>query len=421
METVKTRQEELAELAKEVGTAAAAKIDKMKGEITDAINAKNNDLVAGLISQKDFDLFKTETVAQLQKSLDILSDAVKTQGTSINAMNERGSSGGSSFKSLGQIITDNWDAIKEAWTNRRGEVVIDLKAAGLNTLTSTLSPMDSPPNNPYAPNLDGSALQLFDILRNPAFITAHTSVGTTNQPRLAWINELTNTGLGSPAIVSEGGLKPQTQHQFKVEISNAKKIAAYISMTEEFQDDIPYLASQIQRLLTRDVLRAFDDQVQTDVIANSTGFTTPNPLSGAIASATLWDAIGAGLAQITALNYVPNTIGLNPYTYWKLLMIKDSTGKYNVPPFLDKIDSMISQANKVFPNMVILGDLKQFNVDIYKDLSIRIGWQNDDFVRNQFTIVAEMRFHDYISTARKSAIAYYNIAAARVNINGTGS
>lgn len=417
----KTEQEKLKELADQVGTAAAAKVEKMQKELTDSINAKAADLAKGLITKDDFEAFKTETVGQLQKSLDTLTDAVKIQGNAISAMGEKGGIVKPAYKSMQEAIQDNWVAIKAAWERKGPAVEIDLKAAGINTLTSTLSPMDSPPSNPYAPNLDGSPLSLFDILRNPAFITEHVSVGTTNAPRLAWINELTNTGLGSPALVLEGGLKPMTQHQFKVETSVAKKIAAFIVLTEEFTDDVPYLATQVQRLLTRDVLRAFDDQVQNDVIAIASGFTTPNPLSGSIASATLWDAIAAGLAQITALNFDPNTIGLNPYTYWKLQMVKDSQGRYNVPPFIDQINNEIVKANKVFPNFVLLGDLKQYNVEIYKDFSLRIGWQNDDMVRNQFTVVGEMRFHSYISTARKAAIAYYNLPAARVNITGTGS
>lgn len=415
----KTDQQKLEDLAKEVGTAAAQKVEKMKAELTDAINLKAKDLEAGLISKTDFEVFKTETISQLQKSLDTLTDAVQIQGNAINAMNEKGNGGRRAYKNIGEVIKDNWEAIKNAWLRKGPAVEIDLKAAGINTLTSTLEAMDNPPDNPYAPNLDGSPLNLFDILHNPAFITSYVSVGTTNSPRLAWINE--TEYLPGPGLVAEGAPKPISQHKFKVETSTAKKIASYIVMTEEFSDDVPYLASQVQRLLGRDVLRTFDDQVQTDVIADATGFDTTNPLTGAVQDATLWDAIAAGLAQITALNFTPNVVGMNPYTYWKLQMSKDSQGRYNLPPFLAQLDNAIVQANKVWPNMVLLGDLKQFNVDIYKDFTIRIGWQNDDFIRNQFTIVGEMRFHSYISNSRKDAITYYNLPAARANINGTGS
>jgi hypothetical protein len=76
------------------------------------------------------------------------------------------------------------------------------------------------------------------------------------------------------------------------------------------------------------------------------------------------------------------------------------------------------QGNKIFGDNAIVGDLNQFNVDIYEDFTLKMGWINDDLIHNQFTIVGEIRFHDYISTARRTAIMYGNAKYIAETING---
>jgi hypothetical protein len=101
-----------------------------------------------------------------------------------------------------------------------------------------------------------------------------------------------------------------------------------------------------------------------------------------------------------------------------MLTTKDAYGRYNTPPqeLLDQINP--KQGNNVSPNYALVGDLKQFKVDIYEDFSLKVGWINDDLIRNQFTIVAEVRFHDYISTARQQAIMYANAKWIAEQLNG---
>ena len=97
---------------------------------------------------------------------------------------------------------------------------------------------------------------------------------------------------------------------------------------------------------------------------------------------------------------------INPITWGKMQMGKDTVGRYNYPSddLISRINAQIG--NKLFPDFALVGDMKQFKVLIYKDFVLKMGWINDDFIRNQFTVVAEVRFHDYISTARQKAIVY---------------
>jgi hypothetical protein len=71
----------------------------------------------------------------------------------------------------------------------------------------------------------------------------------------------------------------------------------------------------------------------------------------------------------------------------------------------------------VAENNALVGDITQYNVDVYKDMVLKVGYNNDDFQRNQFSVIAEVRYHDYISTTRKVALAYYNLLTVRTLID----
>jgi hypothetical protein len=78
----------------------------------------------------------------------------------------------------------------------------------------------------------------------------------------------------------------------------------------------------------------------------------------------------------------------------------------------------MSQGNKVALGFALLGDFSAFKVDIYKDFYLKIGWINDDLIRNQFCIVGELRYHDYISDNDKNGLVYHDLAYVRNRING---
>jgi hypothetical protein len=413
-------QEDLEQLAGEVGKKAAAKFEKMSKDFEDKINAAAKDMAKGLVTEEKFAEMQQEGLKKLNDHLAKLEEKVKEQGTVIAGMNEKAGSG-EKRRTIEDVIKEAIPEMEKVFAAKRigDRMQIDLKAAAITSIGNTIGAQTNAPSSPYAPGLGGADLTLYDIMQNPAFITSKVDMGRTNQSRIAWLNEVSVQG--TPGLVLEGNAKPLTQHTFVVEMSIAKKVAAYIVVTEEFQADLEMLFAQVKALLMNDLLRFFDGQVQSDVIANATGYVTPNPLVGSVAFATLWDAILTLQAQIITNNYQPNAVGLNPYTYAKLEMVKDSQGRYNVPPFSEDIRSEIVQSNKVYPNMAFVGDMKQFHVLMYKDPTMTVGWQNDDFIKNQFTIVAELRFHDFISTARKPAIAYANLATVRSSITGTGS
>lgn len=414
-------QEQYKEFVEKFGKEAAEQMQKLAKEVETTLTAKYNDVIAGAMKREDFDLFKKEQEALLNEKLGAitkLEDALKEQGTALKAIQTNTEK--HEPKTLVDFVREQMPKLKEIQAKGSGFIEItskDLKAAGVTNIIggTTIQTMTPSLTNPYLPGIGGGPLELFEIIRNPNFILNKVDVGSTDSYRLAWINE---TGMeGNVSEVLEGGLKPLIQHTFKVEFSEPKKAAAYFELTEEFEQDVPGLATQIRRLLQQDVIRYFDDQIQAAIIAASRPYNITT-LDGRIGDANPWDALGAAYAQISYYNFIPNTIALNPVTMWQIWMSKDNEGRHLNPPFLPKLNDKFVEATKVQVDNMLVGDLKQFKVDIYKDFVIKMGWYNDQFIRNMFSIVGEIRYHRYISDNRKNALLYDNVFNVRTRIDG---
>jgi hypothetical protein len=410
--------EEIKEFTETFGKQAAEKMQSEMTRIETALEKKHADVLKGKMEISDFEKFKEEKTAELNgalKEITKLQDVAKEQGNKINAMIEHAPAGS---KSLEDWIIEQKEQISDLRaTGKMMEITAtQLKAAGITSIGNTVQDMTMDPgNSPYLPGIGAGELRLFDIVRNPNYIVNHVDIGRTNQSRLAWINETEENG--DVAIVEEGAVKPLLDMKFKVEISRAKKIAGYVKITEEFEDDLPQLATRVRRMLNERVLRFFDDAIQIDVLANARPFEITG-MDGDILDANLWDAVYAMMAQIRSYNYEPNTVGINPNTEAKMKMLKATDGTYLLPSFADEIRRLQVLANKLPVNHALVGDLKQFKVDIYKEFVLKVGWVNDDFIRNQFAVVGEMRFHTYISDIRKKAIAYSDLGLVINQIDG---
>ena len=410
-------EKEFKALVDKLGKETAAKIKSQFDELETSVKIKVDAAVekgmAGLAKQDDVKAEVAEALKEYGTKATDLEAVVKAQGDKINGLIEKQSKPFTGMKMIEDIFTENIPKLKELHAKGTGFIEVSLKAAVVDSIANSIQNMTSPPGSPYAPGISNIPLTVYDIIRNPNFVSNYVDTGTTDVSRLAWINETALTGL--PALVLEGAQKPQESRTFQVEFSQAKKIAAYLQITEEFDQDLSYLTSQVKSLLQQDLVRAYDSQIQADVIAAATPFNftdvgisgySLSSLQNGIYDATYWDGLAVMGAYPRNNNFIPNVSLINPLTWIKMQTTKDTVGRYNFPA--DSLQESINpiHGNKLFPDYAIVGDLKQFKVLIYKDFVLKMGWINDDFIRNQFTVVAEVRFHDYISAARKKAIVY---------------
>lgn len=409
--------EQIAELKKTVGEQAAAEIKRTSDEAEKRINEAMENKTKGLMSEKTFSEFKENELKTVNDALAKLENAMKEQGNKINAVLEYQAPASKSFE---QFITELAPQIKEAKIN--GKMIeitaAQLKAAGVTSIGGSVQAMDAAPTSPYAPGIGAGDLEIFDIARDPNFILNQVDMGRTSNSRLAWANETDYQG--APEEVTEGNDKPLTQHKFKVEMSEAKKIAGYIKLTDEFDQDLPNFATRVRRMLQEDVIRGWDTAVQTAVIAAANDYDI-STLNDSTPFANYWDALMAMLTQVRKYNFTPNTIGLSPEVDMILGTRKGTDGHYLTPAFAPMVDRMKVVANKLGVGNALVGDLKQYKVDVYKEFVLKVGLVNDDLIKNQFSIVGEIRYHRYISDARKNAICHDNLNDIVTAINQASS
>lgn len=416
-------EQQFNDLVEKVGKEAALKVKAQFTESEKAINDKIADVQKGMMTAKDFDTFKSEELAKIQEQLQKIEDATKEQGTVINAMKEANPA---QPKTLENVLSDEntIKEIKEVLRKGQGNVEISLsgvtlKTSGSTSIGNTIQSMTTPPNSPYLPMaapLD--ATNFFGIVYNPNFIINYVNRGRTNFSRLPWVNETSVEGAATQ--VQEGAAKPLWNTRFKVEMSTSKKTAAMSTITEEFDQDLPGFTTIVERLLTETVARKWDDDVYTNVIAAARPYNITG-LNGKVDDSNLYDALRSMLAQVGKYNFSANFMGVNPVTNALIEMQKSAHDRlYLMPPFLQRIMAILREGNKVAEDNSLVGDIMQYNVDVYKDMVLKVGYNLDDFQRNQFSVIAEVRYHDYISDNRKNALVYDSLTRV-MNLIDSGS
>lgn len=402
MLTADQEKELLAKVGKEATEATKTAIANAEAEI----NKKYEEHTKGLMTAKAFEEFKAEALQPVSDRLKVLEEASKEQGTKMATLIEKSAP---NSITLEQFIEREFAKVKGTgkFIEFTGD---DLRKAGVQSIAGTI-----PVASPYAPGIGGGVLDLFDLPRNSNFITSKVNLGRTNNPILAWANELEVSG--TPTIVAESGLKPQISRTFKVETSTAKKVAAYSTFTEEFDQDLPGFATFARRKMQEDVVQAFDNYIQEAVQLAARPYEITE-LDDEIQAANYWDALLAMMGQVGHYNFQPNTAAINWLTNVMLKSAKNLEDSYLLPSFKDELDRMMVYANKMAFRHALVGDLKQYNVDIYKDVYIKMGLINDQFIHNEYAVVAEMRFHNYISEARKKAIVYDSLGSVAATIDG---
>jgi hypothetical protein len=328
---------------------------------------------------------------------------LKAQGDKIDAAIKRiGSS--TETKSIQEAILEKKAEIEKVLANKTGSVKIELKVAAVTTIAGSVTNSISA----AAGRVLGDG-PIFDVQRGTPFILDFVNVGRSDSPVLIWWDEEDKEG--DFQITAEGVAKPLNQYKFERKSANYKKAAGYTVMTDEFMNDLPQLETSIRRLMEVDCMLDINDQLLADILAIAPLYTLTS-LNGQILNPDKFAAIGAAICQIQSLYFNPNVLVLNPADAWAMKLIKDDNGRYQMPPFAFN-GNQFEFGNVITSPLIdagnfLIGDGKMYDVDMKGDLIVRTGYNGNDLITNELTLLVEQYFFSKISSNRIGALCYGN-------------
>jgi hypothetical protein len=214
---------------------------------------------------------------------------------------------------------------------------------------------------------------------------------------------------GAIALVDENGLKPQVNLKLIRNKVDVKKAAGYIVVTEELMKFRTRAWARIQSLFRDKVYRDYENIITGEVLASASQYIS-TPLDGTIAKPTELDAIIAAMCQLEQLEFVPDTLVINPSDKWKLALTTSPSGQYifayaTQGGKFNILSLNVITTNKVAAGSFLLGEAGTWKIE--EELpQLRTGFVNDDFLHNRHTIVGEIFFIVYLPS---------NLAGAWIN------
>jgi len=335
-----------------------------------------------------------------------------------------------SFKEvIYKFVEENADKIKQAFKSG-GAVEMDVtKAVGTVEVASATLPV-------AAPALQG--VQVAPPSRanlRSAVINAMVTTIPTTQASYAYTETLPKEG--GFDFVAEKGSKPQIDMKFETRYASPVKVAAWMKLTEEAVTDIPQLQA-----IAYDFLRQQHDLKREKGILNGDG-VSPNPkgattygrafsagaLANSVANVNFMDVVNACITDIYTTHnftdempYMANIVLINPNDFFINLVSAKTTNGEPLYPSASLFNQVTIGGVTIMPHediaagYIFVADLSKYNTTNYVGYNVKIGWVNDDFIKNQFVILGESRFHAFVKKLDEQAFIYDEIATIKTAI-----
>lgn len=421
----------------DAGTITKEMLQKMSEKNGEAISKAVTDAFKNAVTPEQLTT-KLEELGLKKDSIKELTDAIKTQGEWMR-MQETKAQG--SNKDWRQNISKAFQKeglateLDKVRKNKSGVINIvggedEFQNKVVGNITTSSVTTDSGGN---------AILDLINVddligmnLRDP-WIDQYATVTRTAKPVYSYADAKPKDG--DAAFVAEANPKSQVDLNYVVKTLTPKKVAAYEIMSDEAITDIPRLDSEARNLILKRVLLKRQNKILfgAGAGADPTGVSTLAPAwDGAswtgdkVLDPNLYDVIVAMANQIyNAHNYTdeshyyPNLAVMNPADLAALKLKKNELGMYLFPQFqlasgngqsitVDGIT--ILPKRDISTGKIMMGDFTKLRIINYIDYNIQMGWINDQFINNLFTMLGETRFYTLIRDLDKKAFVYDDIS-----------
>lgn len=302
--------------------------------------------------------------------------------------------GGHGYKSLGELFVEH-NSYKQVGIHRdMNQYSIEFNEIDITPALKTLMTTSAgfaPPND------RGPVVVPFALRRAMVGDLIPTDQTTVSSVKFMEETTFTNAAAG----VTEGAAKPESTLVFTERNQPVEVIATFIPVTNQQLDDVPAIRGIIDNRLTTMVALK-----EEDYLLNGTG-TPPQLLGFLVKSGTNVQARGAdsnvdaifkGAQLVRTTGFAePSGIVIHPDNWTTIRLMKTADGIY--------IWGSPSEAgpDRIFGKPVIVttamtsgtaltGDFQLYShISRRMGITIIVGFQNDDLVKNKRTLLAEMR------------------------------
>ena len=358
--------------------------------------------------------------SKLQTKLDDLADKLielETKGSSkMNDLNTQ----------IKSFLKENQEKIKELKASGQG--MIEFKAVA--DITTANGVNTNPPNITGTQQAPLSNVNLRDFDVTPLTTNVNTSLA-------AYPYTETVPKDGDYTFVAQGTLKPQIDFTWETNYAKPVKVAAWIKLTDESVQDVAGLES-----VANDLLRKKHAIKKSKGILYGDGIS-PNPkgatvygrtfvagdMATSVANPNFMDVVNACITDIATTHnyedetpYMANLVMINPVDFYlQLVSAKDDNGLplYPQASLFNQVNIggvTIKPEESIPAGKIFVADMAKYNTTNYMPYTVKIGWVNDDFIKNQFVILAESRFHAFVRKLDEQAFIYDNISTVKTAI-----
>jgi hypothetical protein len=394
--------------------------------IEDDVNSK--------VSATELAEFKTAFSATLGKENKALTEAVSKQGVAITKMLDQMKGKGmelnqSAKAQITKFIGDNAEEIKTMKNAGHGLIEMTVKVVGDITTGSATNPDG-------IPELAGVQMAApTNVNLRASIVDALVNKFNTNQSVYAYTESTPKDG--DFGFIAEGTAKSQVDFKVETRYAEPCKVAGYEILTEESVQDIPNLQS-----IATNFLRAKHDLKRQNGILFGTGVApeckgatvygrtfVAGGMANCVSDTNFMDVVNACITDIyTTQNYqdempyMANIVMINPIDFFcDLVSAKDLNGLplYPTASLFNRVTIggvTIVPFQDIPAGKIFVADMSKYNVTNYIGYTVRIGWINDQFITNKFTMVGESRFHAFVKKLDEQAFIYDDIATIKTAI-----
>ena len=390
-------------------------------QVIEKINSVINEKTMNSATKTELESLKSEITALVGKNdtTEMKTAIAKLEGT-IEGLKESRIVGEGSFKNIGEAIfkaySENIDKIK---SNTSGVVDLEVKVAGTMTING---------------NYSGGVIALTEleqgvtrIVRRAPFLRQIVNAGVTLSKYITYI-EQANPDPNEAGMTAEGALKTQQDFDLVERQAVTQKVTAFIKVSKEMIQDLPFMQREINTELMELVALKLDSQILS-------GDGTGNNLVGILQNATAWtagsfavsvpfanelDVLRVAIQQVETALFQVNYIVMHPTDIAKFDVTKTSTGEYTMPMIYTDVNGVkryngieIISNTGIAVGTFLVGDFTKSNLRVREDMNIQVGYVNDDFTKNLFTILCEARATHYVKTNHYGAFVKGTFATAK--------